>query len=357
MSENFFVLPAAGVTLTEVNRQHLLLVPEKELLYSATPPVAEAWAEFELGVASATSGAAAAFGGGILLDLIQIGALEALATSSGPARVGCAETLDLAGVHVVVAFEDEALRAELMPCFAQLATAPCRGDDHIVVQRRGESIGLARRGEDIDWVSPHEAVPLLKIKLTEVLFDHTEHVMLHAAQLERDGRCLLLLGDAGAGKSTLATALEEAGFALLSDDIVLLSPQGEVSALPFPVTLKEGSWALLGHRHDEIAGAGEYLRPDALNVRYLGLVGDSGWKPVAWMLKLDRQKGITASVADLDLSEAFAALLAAAWSGEDSMSPEVFGAMAGCLQGARYGALTYSDLPRALVEVSRYCED
>ncbi|MBE9637995.1 hypothetical protein [Salipiger mangrovisoli] len=303
-----------------------------------------------------TSDAAAATGGGILADLIQIGALEPLATTSGPARVCCSETLDLAGLRVGLAFEDENLRAELMPCFAHLGVPPSRGDDHIVVQRQGELIGIARRDEDIDWVAPHEAVPLLKIKLTEVLFDHTHDVMLHAAQLERQGRCLLLLGDAGAGKSTLATALEEAGFSLLSDDIVLLSRSGEVAALPFPVTLKEGSWTLLGHRREEIEGAGQHLRPDALNVRYLGLKGDGGWKDVGWVLKLDRQSEGAASIRDLSLSEVFSAMLAAAWSGEEAMSPEVFAAMAGCLQGARHGRLTYSDLPRALVEVSRFCD-
>ncbi|WP_353473911.1 hypothetical protein PVT71_18455 [Salipiger sp. H15] len=355
MSESLFVLPAAGVTLAEVNRQHLLLVPEKELLFSATPPVAEAWAGFELGIASVRLDAAAVAGGGILSDLIRIGALEPLATTSGPARVGCSETVGLAGVHIGLAFEDEALREVLMPCFAHLSVAPRRADDHIVVQRDGDLIGMARRGEDIDWVAPHEAVPLLKIKMTEVLFDHTQHIMLHAALLERNGRGLLLLGDAGAGKSTLATALEEAGFALLSDDIVLLARTGEVAALPFPVTLKEGSWALLGHRRDEIEGAAEHRRPDALNVRYLGLTSDVGWKSVGWVLKLDRRQDGAASVEELTLSVTFAALLGAAWSGEEAMSPEVFEAMTGCLDGAEAGRLEYSDLPRALEAVSRFC--
>lgn len=301
--------------------------------------------------------AAAVAGGGILQNLLEIGALEPLATTSGPARVGCSETLGVAGLHIVIAFEDEQLRDALMPCFGHLATAACRGDDHIVVQRGDDRIGIARRDEDIDWVAPHEAVPLLKIKMTEVLFDHTEYVMLHAAQLERNGRSLLLLGDAGAGKSTLATALERAGFDLLSDDIVLLSHNGKVAALPFPVTLKEGSWSLLDHRRDEIEGASEYLRPDALSVRYVGLRGDAGWKSVGWVLKLDRRQDGPATVAELSLSDTFAALLAAAWSGDEAMSPEVFAAMTGCLNGARYGRLKYSDLPRALAVVSRYCDE
>ncbi|MCA0997946.1 hypothetical protein [Alloyangia pacifica] len=337
------------------------MVPEKELLFSATPPVAEAWAGFELGVTTVRPDAADVPDGGILSDLLQIGALEALSTSEGPARVACCETLELAGLCVVLAFEDADLRDELMPSFAHLATAPRRGDDHVVIQRDADDgaghIGIGRRDEEIDWVAPHEAVPLLKIKMTEVLFDHTDHVMLHAAQLERAGRCLLLLGDAGAGKSTLATALEPAGFRLQSDDIVVMSQTGKLGALPFPVTLKEGSWRLLEHRRDEIDGAAQHLRPDALSVRYVGLTGDSSWMKAGWILVLDRQESGPASISELSLSDVFGALLRAAWSGEDAMSPDVFEAMAACLHGAKFGRLTYSDLPRALEVVSRFCEE
>lgn len=64
--------------------------------------------------------------------------------------------------------------------------------------------------------------------------------VLHAACLARpDGSGVLLVGPSGAGKSTLAATLLSRGFALLSDDSVLLRPP-EVLALRRGVFLEPG---------------------------------------------------------------------------------------------------------------------
>ena len=46
----------------------------------------------------------------------------------------------------------------------------------------------------------------------------------HAAALTRGGHTILLPGRAGAGKSTLAVALAQRGFALLGEDVVFMDP-------------------------------------------------------------------------------------------------------------------------------------
>jgi hypothetical protein len=48
-------------------------------------------------------------------------------------------------------------------------------------------------------------------------------VMLHAAAVEIDGRAIILTGDGGDGKTTLAAGFHRAGHRLLSDDTVRLS--------------------------------------------------------------------------------------------------------------------------------------
>ena len=62
-------------------------------------------------------------------------------------------------------------------------------------------------------------------------------VTLHAAAVETDAGAILLLGRSGIGKSSLAAALVERGFALLADDVtgVVLDTEGRLLALPaFP---------------------------------------------------------------------------------------------------------------------------
>ncbi len=46
---------------------------------------------------------------------------------------------------------------------------------------------------------------------------------LHGSALERDGRAFAVLGDGGAGKSTVAAALVQRGDGLISDDLVVIS--------------------------------------------------------------------------------------------------------------------------------------
>lgn len=70
--------------------------------------------------------------------------------------------------------------------------------------------------------------------LSHFLFDHVAprilarlgHLVLHGAALSTDGALIGLLGETGAGKSTLAASLAEQGFTLIGDDSVLISESG-----------------------------------------------------------------------------------------------------------------------------------
>lgn len=69
-----------------------------------------------------------------------------------------------------------------------------------------------------------------------------QHLTLHAAVLERNGRALLLPAPSGSGKSTLCAALAFSGWRLLSDELALIEPAaGELLPLPRPVSLKNAS--------------------------------------------------------------------------------------------------------------------
>jgi HprK-related kinase B len=61
------------------------------------------------------------------------------------------------------------------------------------------------------------------------------HVLLHAAGVSRDGRAVVLAGLPGAGKSSAALHLVDAGFRFLSNDRVLARPDGgRVDVLGYP---------------------------------------------------------------------------------------------------------------------------
>lgn len=67
---------------------------------------------------------------------------------------------------------------------------------------------------------------LLDLALTMAL--RTRRIFhLHAAGVVRDGTCILLPGESGAGKTSSALALVDAGWSYLSDDSVFLRARGE----------------------------------------------------------------------------------------------------------------------------------
>lgn len=98
---------------------------------------------------------------------------------------------------------------------------------------------------------------------------------LHAAALEEPGgRCVLVAGTPGAGKTTLALALAAAGFVPLADDAVLVSSRGGASsivALPGPFHLGPRTAAafpgLLAHLGPSTRAGRRPLPLDALGPR------------------------------------------------------------------------------------------
>jgi HprK-related kinase B len=74
------------------------------------------------------------------------------------------------------------------------------------------------------------------------------HVLLHASAVTRKDRTAVLAGPPGAGKSTSALHLVEAGFRCLSNDRVLAKPLPDVvEALGYPKQPRVNPGTLLGH--------------------------------------------------------------------------------------------------------------
>jgi hypothetical protein len=93
--------------------------------------------------------------------------------------------------------------------------------------------------------------------------------LLHAGAVATPAGCLLICGESGAGKSTLLAGLVHAGFAFVADDIVPLEEgTGLVRPVPLAMSIKQGSWPLVGPLFPELADA-PTVRFGGRTMRYL----------------------------------------------------------------------------------------
>jgi HprK-related kinase B len=94
----------------------------------------------------------------------------------------------------------------------------------------------------------NQAINLVNACYAKAVLDRG-HVLLHAAGVSRGGRAVVLAGPPGAGKSSAALHLVEAGLRFVSNDRVLVRTQdGRVQALGYPKQPRVNPGTLLGHR-------------------------------------------------------------------------------------------------------------
>lgn len=169
-----------------------------------------------------------------------------------------------------------ALRRQASRLLTPLGTGDTPATVGAFVELAGRDGGYIVRanGKDLEHCdSRRQAPPLLKACLLRMALQYSsDFAAIHAAAATRRGRCIVLPGASGAGKSTVAAGLVAKGFQLVSDDTVVLS-NDDLSArpLPFPICLKEGAWKLLAGRFPGLMDLPVHDRPDGKRVRYLDL--------------------------------------------------------------------------------------
>jgi hypothetical protein len=123
--------------------------------------------------------------------------------------------------------------------------------------RAGEIFVLTRDDQVVDQLDTAPAARWAMVRQLVSVGTHRSWLaLLHAGAVATPAGGLLLSGDSGAGKSSLLAGLVHAGFPLVADDIV---PLEERSGLVWPVRLaisiKNGSWPVIGSLFPELADA------------------------------------------------------------------------------------------------------
>lgn len=189
-----------------------------------------------------------------------------------------------------------------------------------------------------------------------------QHLTLHAAVVERNGRAMLLPAPSGSGKSTLCAALIFSGWRLLSDELALIDPgTGNLIPMPRPVSLKNASIEVIrrfapevqfGSRVEETAkGVVAHFAPPADAVRASGCMAVPGW-----IVFPRYASGTPAQLKPLERSRTFVRLIENAFN-YDIYGREGFDLLATVVDRSNCFTFEYSDLNEAVALFGRLADE
>jgi hypothetical protein len=160
---------------------------------------------------------------------------------------GSTARLRLLGFDVVMRADDERVTTLLDELYAAArAPADAAGDAaHVLSARAGDT-------DPPTWEVHLDGLRVLRTRSATIAFRHllweanqqaiacsTDHVLVHAAAVAHHDAAVVLPGPMGAGKSTLAAALVQAGLGYLTDEVVALEPATGL-VRPYPKYLAVG---------------------------------------------------------------------------------------------------------------------
>jgi hypothetical protein len=285
-----------------------------------------------------------------LAELSDLNALHCSIESSSDGDAPDPLHVSIGGITFLLRFWDVRLKREFCALFDQPANASPSGEVVIIdIVREGETVFWAHEGGPGGAAPVRLAVTNLRNLMLKHLLERSDEVALHAACLARNGETLLLCGAPGAGKSTLTLALLQSGFAYLGDDVTFVDERGEVRALPFPLTIKEGSWPIVRQLDIEPDNLPTWNRADGQRVKYVPTPSPNQYerRPVRAIVSLMRGAAGEPSIQPRPKLDQLRALLTEGYAASGKASPDAFTGLVKLANTASCAELHYSDVQRA----------
>ena len=177
----------------------------------------------------------------------------------------------------------------------------------VLVRAQPAGYSITSPGRDVNVIDGWRVLVETRNDAVRLGLSATSGVIdLHGAVLVREEQALLLLGDAWAGKTTMALALVERGWRYYSDDLAVIGvDDGLVRPIPKPPGVKAYPWRTMRHFWDPLPLAlGEPTHSFVIPPPFQGSL-DQRARP-AWVAHLVFRKDGEAEITHLTAGQALA---------------------------------------------------
>jgi hypothetical protein len=234
------------------------------------------------------------------------------------------------GVRVEIRCGDQAVLRRLREVFGQFPAFAGAPAARIRITPWSEGFHLFDGDQYDGALAAEEVVPRIKAMLTAwVTGRRFDGFFAHGALVAKGSVLAMLAGSPGAGKSTLALALQAAGWSLLADDLIRVDRRARFRGVPFAPAIKEGAWPLLEGRRPELAHWPVELRTDGQKVRYAPAArSQRPPRSPDLFIVLSREDGAAARALPLDPVDALSQVLGEAYSARGRISADLMARLA-----------------------------
>jgi hypothetical protein len=260
---------------------------------------------------------------------------------------------------VSIQTSNERLTQLLIPLFSPSNSVTDKIGDTFEVVEIDRQVHIIHNKASVTRCAINELVPTLKALITEqIMLKSSPDVAFHAACLLSGGKGLLVSGRPGAGKTTLAVHLIEAGFEYAADDVVLIAPDGRATGVLFAPAIKSGAWVMIEKFRPDLGKSAVHSRPDGKRVRYLNVPRTvrSGSVPVGWIIFIKRASNVPAKLVPLGQLETITRLIDGSYSPDGKLTRQGFCAIKRTLANAKSFELQYSDAAQARDAIVDLCD-